>query len=170
LLSLIKRNLNDKVEQRQAASKLYRDGSNPVPRSYDMYQPVKVRNVRGDNVKRIPGTIVQIKGPSTYIVRTLGNKRRYVHADHLVHDDVRRELNDDVIVNQKDESLPVLPQVNVPVEENVKSPTDSVPSIVSQENDKCTKAVECKTPQNAMPVLRRSNREVKAPQRLISTM
>ena len=44
--------------------------------------------MREGREKWIPGTIVQIKGPSSYTVRVPGNKHRFVHTDHLMHDDV----------------------------------------------------------------------------------
>ena len=86
-LSLVKPNLQGKVEKKQQNSKFYRDGPNPVARHYDLYQKVRVRNIRGGKEKWIPGTIVGIKGPSTYTVKIPGNNSRFVHADHLIHDD-----------------------------------------------------------------------------------
>jgi hypothetical protein len=75
------------VEERQERSKFYRDGRHPVPRKFDLYQNVRVRNVRGGVQKWIAGVVVKIKGPSTYLVRVPGNSRRFVHADHLIADD-----------------------------------------------------------------------------------
>ena len=86
-LSLVKPSLQRKVESRQAASKEQCDGRTPVMRNFDLNQNVKVRNTRGNREKWIPGVIVDIKGPSTYLVRVPGNSRRYVHADHLIPDD-----------------------------------------------------------------------------------
>jgi hypothetical protein len=43
--------------------------------------------MRGGKVKWIPGTIVAIKGPNSYLVRVPGNNRRFVHADHIIPDD-----------------------------------------------------------------------------------
>ena len=86
-LSLVKPCLQRKVESRQAASKEQCDGRTPVMRNFDLNQNVKVRNTRGNREKWIPGVIVDIKGPSTYLVRVPGNSRRYVHADHLIPDD-----------------------------------------------------------------------------------
>ena len=56
-------------------------------RSYDLYQKVRVRNFRGGVEKWIPGTVVKIKGPLTYVVRLPGNNHRIVHADHMIADD-----------------------------------------------------------------------------------
>ena len=59
-LSLVKPSLRNRVESRQAASKLYKDGVNPKLRTFDLHQPVRVKNVRGGKEKWIPGTIVAI--------------------------------------------------------------------------------------------------------------
>ena len=56
-----------------------------------MYQPVRVRNLRGGKEKWIPGTIVSIKGPHMYLVRIPGNTRRHVHTDHLITDDSQEQ-------------------------------------------------------------------------------
>ena len=45
------------------------------------------KEYEGGKEKWIPGTVVKINGPSTYIVRMAGNVRRFVHADHLRCDD-----------------------------------------------------------------------------------
>ena len=71
------------------ASKFYRDGLHPRGRIFDLYQPVRVKNTRGGKEKWIPGTIVAVKGPETYLVRVTGNDRRFVHANHLIPDDAR---------------------------------------------------------------------------------
>lgn len=86
-LSLIKPCLKSKIEQKQAAAKLSKDGSFPRFRYFDVFQKVRVRNVRGGREKWIPGIIVERKGPLTYLVRVPGNDRRFVHVDHLIPDD-----------------------------------------------------------------------------------
>jgi hypothetical protein len=81
---LTKPSLQKKVENRQAASKFQRDSDTPVMRRFDLFQPVKVRNMRGGKEKWISGTVVAVKGPYTYLVRVPGNNRRFVHVDHMV--------------------------------------------------------------------------------------
>ena len=88
-LSLVKPSLQRHVEKKQIAAKLYRDGLNPKARLFDLYQPVRVKNTRGGRERWIPGTIVAVKGPETYLVRIPGNNRRFVHANHLIPDDAR---------------------------------------------------------------------------------
>jgi hypothetical protein len=122
-LSLLKPSLQRNVELSQAKAKLYKDGSNPRPRSYHKFQKVRVLNKRGGKVKWIPGTILEIKGPNTYIVRIPGNDRRFVHADHLIADDGVQIESDNSIpvapsivpVSMPEESMPILEQE--PVEE-----------------------------------------------------
>ena len=86
VLSLIKPCLQKRVELSQAATKFQRDGNHPKHRFFDKFQRVRVRNVRGGKEKWIPGVIVNVKGPHTYLVRVPGNNCRFVHADHLVPD------------------------------------------------------------------------------------
>lgn len=86
-LSLTKPSLEKRVVDSQVAAKSYHDGKNPRFRSFDLFQRVRVRNLRGGKVKWIPGTVVQKKGPNTYVVRVPGNSKRFVHIDHLIPDD-----------------------------------------------------------------------------------
>lgn len=94
-LSLVKPCLKRKIEDNQASSKFHRDGNNPKMRSFDLYQAVRVRSVRGGKEKWIPGTIVAVKGPLTYLVRVPGNMRRFVHADHLIPDDTKAPIREE---------------------------------------------------------------------------
>ena len=86
-LALLKPNLRNKVENKQSQTKR-QVGRTTVTRTYDLYQKVKVRHMREGREKWIPGTIVQIKGASSYMVKVPGTKHRFVHTDHLIHDDV----------------------------------------------------------------------------------
>ncbi|KAK2161282.1 hypothetical protein LSH36_119g06037 [Paralvinella palmiformis] len=52
-----------------------------------MYEPVRIRNMRGGREKWIPGTVTKILGPLTYIVRFPGNNRRMVHMEHMISRD-----------------------------------------------------------------------------------
>ena len=76
-LALLKPNLRNKVENKQSQTKRQQDGRTTVTRTYDLYQKVKVRHMREGREKWIPGTIVQIKGPCSYIVRVPGNKHPF---------------------------------------------------------------------------------------------
>ena len=141
-LSLVKPSLQSRVECRQEASKMSQDGPHPETRQYDLYQKVRVLNVRGGKEKWIPGTIVNIQGPNTYLVRVPGNRRRFVHADHLRHDDCEDTVNIKVgeIVRPSAESgananvptsFPYIPTVpRIPSQ--VTSPKATPPSIAEK--------------------------------------
>lgn len=113
-LSLVKPSLQRKVEKRQDAAKQQRDRSSSV-RQFDLYQPVRVRNVRGGKDRWIPGTIVKVKGPRTYIVRIPGNNRRFVHSDHLIPDDTGAN------------AMAGKPNINSPMDADVVSVPVNVP-------------------------------------------
>ena len=107
-----------------------------MTRSYDLFQHVLVRHMRQGRERWIPGTIVQIKGPSSYIVRVPGNKHRFVHTDHLRHSDIRTdsESNDHDRRNTT-EQLPTLP-VTVP-----KQPAPIVTSNTDRESSDASEGV-----------------------------
>ena len=113
----MKPNLQRHVEKKQVASKLYRDGLHPKGRSFDLYQPVRVKNTRGGKEKWIPGTIVAVKGQKpTYLVWVPGNDRRYVHANHLIHDDARgMSANNEIVTPEMVEHNPPLDFQGEPV-------------------------------------------------------
>ena len=112
----MKPSLQRHVEKKQVASKLYRDGLHPKGRRFDLYQPVRVKHTRGGKEKWIPGTIVAVKGPETYLVRVPGNDRRYVHANHLIHDDARgTSANKEIVTPEMVEHNPPLDFQREPV-------------------------------------------------------
>jgi hypothetical protein len=182
-LSLVKPNLQGKVEQRQASSKQHHDGRHPKMRSYDLFQRVRVRNKRGGKEKWIPGTVVQVKGPSTYVVRVPGNNHRFVHADHLIADD-STQVSQPVTTPPVD--LPAvsgtgaIPEVSIPppiveasrimAPEVVKSPSSrmTTPSVNKPSSTPATtKSSTPATPKSATPVkTSKSGRVIKAPNRL----
>ena len=135
-LSLLKPSLKSKIENKQAEDKRQRDGSKPMTRSYDLFQHVLVRHMRQGRERWIPGTIVQIKGPSSYIVRVPGNKHRFVHTDHLRHSDIRTDSeSNDHDRRNKTEQLPTLP-VTVP-----KQPAPIVTSNTDRESSDASEGV-----------------------------
>lgn len=82
-LSLLKPDINKKVQQEQQKQKIAHDKTNSV-RELAVNQPCRVRNTQnGKEEKWIPGRVVRSLGPLTYLVR-VGTKTRYVHIDHLV--------------------------------------------------------------------------------------
>ena len=111
----MKPSLKGKIEKKQEYSKRHCDGLSPKHRFYDINQQVLVRNIRGGKEKWIKGTVVGIKGPNTYLVRTPGNDRRFVHADHMKHDDQERDPPR-VDAAQKSEAVLAPSQVSCPTE------------------------------------------------------
>ena len=174
-LSLVKPCLQRKVENSQAASKKQHDGNNPVMRTFDLNQPVKVKNARGGKVKWLPGVIVDIKGPSTYLVRVPGNSRRFVHADHLIPDDSQDKTKP--VLPELESELPEVPS-DVPVPDIepavvVEQGSTSDPVVANGEivhvpdRNVSPSVVRPETVKPSTPVsLRRSSRVKKVPQKL----
>ena len=86
-LALAKPNLQHKVIDKQITEMKQHHTAGMKHRFFDIYQRVKVRNMRGGSEKWSPGTVIEILGPLTYHVRFLGNVRRVVHVDHMIPDD-----------------------------------------------------------------------------------
>jgi hypothetical protein len=96
-LSLIKPDLAQAVESKQDKQKEYKDMKSKKERSFVRCDRVRVRNTRTNSKieKWIPGTVVKVCGPRTYVVRT-GHKTRYVHTDHMIkaHDEVPDDISE----------------------------------------------------------------------------
>ena len=80
--TLLKPNLNKAVEEQQMKQKQYHDEGRVKARVFKVNEVVLVRNWRQGVERWIPGRIIQVKGPRTYLVR-VGNQVRFVHVDHL---------------------------------------------------------------------------------------
>ena len=140
-LSLIKPCLQRKVEETQSKSKFHKDGDNPRMRFFDLYQAVRVRNVRGGKEKWIPGTVVARKGPLTYLVRTPGNNRRFVHADHLIMDDTVIQARRDPEEGDHDfyERVSIEPSTSISIQNpsssnsGIETPLAGTPQVVSDQ-------------------------------------
>ena len=74
---------------------MYKDLKCKRERSFVRNDSVRVRNSRANSKtdKWIPGTVIKVCGPRTYVVRT-GHKTRYVHTDHMIRG--RDNVPDDV--------------------------------------------------------------------------
>ena len=96
-LSLIKPNLAQVVENKQEKQKMYKDLKCKRERSFVRNASVRIRNPRANSKtdKWIPGTVIKLCGPRTYVVRA-GHKTRYVHTDHMIraHDNVPDDVSD----------------------------------------------------------------------------
>ena len=62
-------------------------GFTPGGEFFASIQLVRLKRRRKENW--IASTIVVVKRPETFLVRVTGNDRRFVHANHLIPDDVR---------------------------------------------------------------------------------
>lgn len=80
-LSLVKPNLAQTVEDKLEQQKKHHDKG--PERLFQKHDKVCVRNVRGRSEKWLPGTVVEVLGPHTFLM-SVGGKLRYVHVDHLV--------------------------------------------------------------------------------------
>ena len=103
---------------------------------------------------------MQTKGPNTYIVRVPGNKKRFVHADHLMHGDVERELESKVrheLVTDLPPCSDVVPTkvpVNEPTvheEDSGVKPVDREPDVTAREPEDCNVEKSDVTGSNSSP-------------------
>lgn len=96
-LSVIKPNLAQVVENKQEKRKMYKDLKCKRERSFVSNNSVRLQNPRTNSKtdKWIPGTVIKVCGPRTYVVRT-GHKTRYVHTDHMIraHDNVPDDVSE----------------------------------------------------------------------------
>ena len=142
-LSLIKPNLAQGVENKQEKQKTYTDLKCKRDRTFAGNDRVRVRNMKTNSKtdKWILGTVINVCGPRTYVVRT-GHKTRYVHTDHLIraHDDVPDDVSEPEVIVTESSSQTVYTDINVnPLDSicnshvNLSGNEDSVvsPSVVS---------------------------------------
>lgn len=154
-LSLVKPDLAKVIEDKQLAQKFYKDLKCGKERQLERCDRVRVRNTRAHTKrdKWIPGTVVKVCGPRTYIVRT-GHKTRYVHTDHLIqaHDDVPDDVSEpDVTVPESCEQVGTASEASIP-SDGVSQPVASI----SDHNVTHVEPQESSGTQT--PVLRRSQR------------
>ena len=82
--SLLKPNLAQKVESKQEKQRTYHDQGRVKERTLQVDQKVRVKSHENNLVKWLPGKVVKVCGPRTYIVHVYKNgKNRYVHIDHI---------------------------------------------------------------------------------------
>ncbi|XP_013403532.1 uncharacterized protein K02A2.6-like [Lingula anatina] len=88
--SLLKPSLSMSVETKQEKQCQYQDKC-PKSRHFNLYDKVRVRNFRGGQEKWVPGCIVKVCGPQTYVVQ-IGRLKRFVHIDHIIGSTVSNEM------------------------------------------------------------------------------
>ena len=93
--------------------------------------------------KWLSGTIVQQKSPVTYLVK-VGSRMRLCHADHLLHSTV----------------------TNIDREQDIEDLPELTPVLTEPEITNSTTGAESEGVSIPVPV-RHSNREIRAPRRLI---
>ena len=116
-LSLAKPNLAQAVQNKQTKQIVYKDSKIDKERSFKIYDRVRVRNTRAKSQidRWIPGTVVKVCGPRTYVVKT-GYRNRYVHTDHMIeaHDGAPDKAEDtEIMVPESYEQAGLESQENV---------------------------------------------------------
>ena len=106
-------------------------------------------------------------GPNSYIVRVPGNRRRFVHADHLIHSDSEMfDFEKVVSVSKEAAPEPVVPPAVPPVDTDV--PLEQiVPSNMPDEGEE-NGGMDTKAEQSTSAVdvpVRRSRRTINPPNR-----
>lgn len=149
-LSLLRPDVNGVLTDQAEEVKTSADKRRAVFRSFAMNECVLVRSVRGETVKWLPGRVLQVKSICTYLV-LVGNRVRYVHADHLRHSCLEREKEPAV---DDEFELP-----HVPEERDPTTSTTTLPPITQHQS-----STE-RMPQPDMTTLRRSTRQRRAPDR-----
>lgn len=150
-LSLLRPDTRNEMVVRREKMKTLADKRRGRPRVFAVGDSVLVRSVRGDVVKWWLGRVTRVKSPSTYLV-CVGNKVRFVHADHLRPSCVESTNHPD---NHPECELPHAPDV--------------VPAALTTERlaEPATRATVAPSASNEEAVpLRRSNRERRPPDRL----
>ena len=117
---LLKPDLEKRVSQQQSRQKEYRD-KHSSPRAFSMGQSVMVKNFRS-GPDWLPGEIVQLLGPLTYLV-DVGNGRFWKrHVDHLKdyalkhlpetpNTELESEIDVDITPSAEAGSAPSVPEV-----------------------------------------------------------
>ncbi len=81
--SLLKPDLAKSVHEKQQEQKKHHDKGRRVLRSFVEEEPIRIQNFRGGHEKWLSGTVIELKGPVSYLVQE-GQRRRTVHVDHML--------------------------------------------------------------------------------------
>ncbi|XP_022795607.1 uncharacterized protein K02A2.6-like [Stylophora pistillata] len=156
-LNLVKPDLEQAVQHKQTKQAVYKDPKVDAERFFQVYDRVRVRNTRPKSqVDRwVPGTLIKLCGPRTYIVKT-GYRNRYVHTDHMVR-------ACDNAPDKVEEAEVMVPESYEPPEQDVKenpAKTSELSPILNNSNSVVPMAPICLGHEaSASPcVLRRSER------------
>lgn len=164
--TFLKPHLPSRMETKQLKVKEWCDRKRGPERSFVVGQPVMVKSVRQEEVKWMPGMIIRVISPVTYIVSVMGQKR-FVHADHLKESEfeVNVKPSEPEITSPPRYEKPIL--ITPPVETKQQSPANSSP-VKSNTSPPPRKPSPIKPPleEPSTETLRKSGRTRKAPQRL----
>jgi len=135
-LALVKPSLQAKVLVKQAETKVSHDRKS-VSRKFELYDEVRVRQMRGGREKWIPGKVIKINGPLTYIVRVIGGTNRFVHVDHLI------PAWDNYKEREENQNIPAGPvPVPVPDRQTVAPASETVVNPSSESTEESDSAPE----------------------------
>ena len=98
--SLLKHNLQQTVEDKQAQQIRNHDAARVKERIFQKGENVDIKNYRGGLEKWTTGTVVEVKGSRTYVVCSQEGENRHVHADQMLP----------LVAGARDESPETLPQ------------------------------------------------------------
>ena len=155
-LDLLHPEVSKKVEAKQEKQKAEHDTSQPI-RKFSVNDNVLVRNLPSNNPKWIPGVIVKVTGPLSYVVQLLDGRLMRKHVDHIIRrnsSNYTRIDTDDIdgSADSTDSTAPPTPDEN-DTTDSTAPPSESAPTI-TPESDNST-------------VPRRSNRQSKPPDFLV---
>ena len=154
-LSLISPNLTPTIEKQQDKQKAPHDGKRPLV-TFSKGEKVLVCNKRG-NTKWVSGTVIRQKSPVTYLVM-VGDKIRFCHADHLLQQP-RAIVSTQLPAETDFDAIDVWPDI-------IETPSEEL----SGESEVGEPGVTNAPLPNYRETIRRSTREIRAPQRLIEEL
>ncbi|XP_064651965.1 uncharacterized protein LOC135502790 [Lineus longissimus] len=149
--------LNKTVTEKQDKMVKNHDNRGVKAWAFVLNEIVRVRNFRNGREKRLPGRVVKIQGPQSYIVE-VGGRRKFVHMDRL-----RRSGELTLEAQEEPDLMPGMPLVQperlAPVQApgHVEPPAGPAPLPVPENTAVASPA----------PAPRRSERARKPPERLI---
>lgn len=168
--SLLKPHLLTQMEHKQNKIKKWSDRTRGEQRLFNIGQEVLVKSVRGEEIKWMPGIVIKVVSPVTYIVHVLGQKR-FVHVDHLRESEIVFPSKERIIRDRMHMQTPMKPSpptsppalLNSP--KVFKSPSPQKLQINSPPKSLVNPSDHSNTDQGH-DNLRRSKRNIKAPTRL----
>lgn len=162
--SLLRPNLAETVAEKQAKQKQNHDHGTLRLRVFQEGDHVRVRNFRGGKEKWTQATVIQRRGPVTYLIQD-GQRKRTVHVDHMLpwRGDTQETL-------QEEEEPPILVERSTHLSESPAP--EKTPNQSSMQPEKETEDIPGSTPLvpksvPKQPVVRRfPERTRMAPKRL----